>query len=71
MGPQTGRRHAAGIAAKRDSPDSAIKVYDKAFQPLWPKPLFDSYFKLLDENYQLRDFEGRARQVFGNEAHRR
>jgi predicted Zn-dependent protease len=50
----------AGIAAKRDSPDAAIKVYDKAFQPLWPKPLFDAYFKLLDENRQLRDFEGRA-----------
>jgi len=50
----------AGIAAKRDSPDAAIKIYDKALQPLWPKPLFDAYFKLLDENYQLRDFEGRA-----------
>ena len=51
----------ADLAAKRDSPDAAIQVFDKAFQPLWPKALLEAYFKLLDENSELRDFEGRAR----------
>lgn len=37
----------ADLAAKRDSPDAAIQVFDKAFQPLWPKALLEAYFKLL------------------------
>ncbi len=51
----------ADLAAKRDSPDAAIQVFDKAFQPVWPKALLEAYFKLLDENSELRDFEARAR----------
>ncbi len=51
----------ANIAANQSSKDAAIQVYDKAFQPLWPKSLLDGYFHLLDENGQLREFLGRAR----------
>jgi Flp pilus assembly protein TadD len=51
----------ANLAAKRDSEDAALRVYDQAFQPLWPKPLLDAYFALLDKNSQLREFLARAR----------
>jgi len=51
----------ANLAAHRDSDEAAMRVYDKAFRPLWPKELLDAYFALLDKNQDLRDFLARAR----------
>jgi predicted Zn-dependent protease len=51
----------AHIAEKRGSEDAAIQVYDRAFQPLWPKELLDAYFALLDKNEELREFLAHAR----------
>ena len=51
----------ANLAAKRDSDDAAMRVYDKAFRPLWPKELQDKYFALLDKQGELRDFLAHAR----------
>ena len=51
----------ADLAAKRDSDDAAIRVYDKAFRPLWPRELQDKYFALLDKQSDLRNFLARAR----------
>ncbi len=51
----------ARVAAQRDSQEAALRIYDRAFQPLWPKELLDSYFALLDKNMQLREFLAKAR----------
>jgi predicted negative regulator of RcsB-dependent stress response/Flp pilus assembly protein TadD len=51
----------ASLAAHRDSDEAALRVYDKAFRPLWPKELLDAYFALLNKNEDLRGFLARAR----------
>ncbi len=51
----------AELAAKRNGDDAALQVYDKSFQPLWPKELSDAYFTLLEQKQRLREFAGRAR----------
>ena len=58
----------ANLASHRESDEAAIRVYDRAFQPLWPKPLTEAYFKLLDDSQELRDFEGRARTALGKDS---
>jgi cellulose synthase operon protein C len=58
---------AASLASHRESDEAAIRVYDRAFQPLWPKALTEAWFKLLDDNQELRDFEGRARTALRND----
>jgi Tfp pilus assembly protein PilF len=55
----------ADLEMRRGSPDAALAVYDRAFQPLWPEELRASYFKLLEEQGQLREFAGRARTALG------
>jgi len=51
----------ASLASQRESDEAAIGIYDRAFQPSWPKALTEAWFKLLDDKQELREFEGRAR----------
>jgi Flp pilus assembly protein TadD len=53
-------RMRASLRVSRGSAAAAIAVYDTAFQPLWPEEMTAGYFKLLQEQGQLRDFSGRA-----------
>jgi len=54
-------RMRADLEVRRGSAQAALAIYDRAFQPLWPEELRASYFKLLEEHGQLREFAGRAR----------
>ncbi len=54
-------RARAELELDRGNADAAIRVYDDAFQPLWPDDMMKSWFQLLDEQHRLRDFVGRAR----------
>ncbi len=51
----------AALELRRGSPDAALAIYDRAFEPLWPDEMASGYFKLLEQQGQLRDFVGRAR----------
>ena len=54
-------RMRAALEMHRGSPDAALAIYDAAFQPLWPDEMRAAYFKLLEEQGQLRQFTGKAR----------
>ncbi len=54
-------RERAELELRRGLPDAAIRVYDAAFQPLWPDDMAAAYFKLLEDQGQLREFVGNAR----------
>jgi Tfp pilus assembly protein PilF len=56
----------ADLEVRRGAPDAALAVYDRAFQPLWPESMTASYFKLLEEQEQLRDFVARARTALAS-----
>ena len=56
----------ADLEIRRGAPDTALGIYDRAFQPLWPDEMTSSYFKLLEQQGQLRDFAGRARTVLAS-----
>ncbi|MGD1158141.1 MAG: hypothetical protein ABSA41_20295 [Terriglobia bacterium] len=51
----------ATLAYERGSPDEALALYDRSFQPLWPPELIQDYFNLLKETHRLREFLSRAR----------
>jgi tetratricopeptide (TPR) repeat protein len=51
----------ASLERRRGSVEEALSVYDRAFEPLWPPELVQSYFNLLRETRRLRDFLDRAR----------
>ncbi|MGP8247297.1 MAG: tetratricopeptide repeat protein, partial [Bryobacteraceae bacterium] len=51
----------ADLELRLGSPDAALAIYDRAFQPLWPEEMRASYFKLLEDQGRLREFAGRAR----------
>ena len=51
----------ADLEMRRGSGGAALAVYDLAFQPLWPEEMRARYFKLLEEQGQMRGFAGRAR----------
>jgi hypothetical protein len=53
----------ADLELSRGSVDAALAIYDKAFQPEWPDDMYKSYFKLLGDHGQLREFTGRARKA--------
>jgi hypothetical protein len=53
----------ADLEVRRGAIDAALAVYDRAFQPLWPDSMSASYFKLLGDQEQLRDFVARAHTV--------
>ncbi len=54
-------RARAELELDRGNADAATRIYDSAFQPLWPDDMTKSWFQLLDEQHRLRDFVGRAR----------
>jgi predicted Zn-dependent protease len=56
-------RMRAEMELERGSADAAIRVYDQAFQPLWPDDMSAAYFKLLESKGRLREFLGRARSA--------
>ena len=59
-------RMRADLEIRRGSPGAALAIYDRAFQPLWPDEMRASYFKLLQEQGQLREFAGRARTALAS-----
>jgi len=59
-------RMLANLEMSRGSADAALLVYDRAFEPLWPDEMLASYFKLLEQQGQLRDFAGRARTALAS-----
>ena len=56
----------ADLELRRGSPAAALAIYDRAFQPLWPEGMTSSYFKLLEQEGELRDFAGRARAALAS-----
>jgi tetratricopeptide (TPR) repeat protein len=46
---------------RRGNVDAALAVYDKAFQPMWPPELIQSYLSLLDQTHRQRAFVAEAR----------
>jgi Flp pilus assembly protein TadD len=59
-------RMRASLELRRGSPDAAVAIYDRAFEPLWPDEMASGYFKLLEQEGQLRDFTGRARTALAS-----
>lgn len=59
-------RMRAALEIHRGAADAALALYDRAFQPLWPEEMRSSYFKLLEEQGQLREFAGRARTALAS-----
>jgi tetratricopeptide (TPR) repeat protein len=54
-------RAQALLEFRRGNVDAALAVYDKAFQPLWPPELIQSYLSLLDQTHRQRAFVAQAR----------
>ena len=55
-------RAQALLEFRRGNIDAALAVYDRAFQPLWPAELVQSYFALLDQTHRQRAFVAKARE---------
>jgi tetratricopeptide (TPR) repeat protein len=51
----------AMLEYSKGSVEDGLAVYDRAFQPLWPAELVQSYFDLLKVTYRERQFLERAR----------
>ena len=49
--------------AELSSGESALAVYDEAFQPLWPQGMINDYFGLVAKTRQLRSFLDRAKSA--------
>ncbi len=54
-------RAQAQIAAARGSQQSALSIYDQAFQPLWPVEAIKAYFEVLSKTGSLRRYLADAR----------
>jgi hypothetical protein len=54
-------RAEALIAESQGDSAAALAVYDRAFAPLWPPELIQSYFALLDQSHRQRAFVAEAR----------
>ncbi len=50
----------ADLARAENGPQAALDVYSKQFSPLWPRELRSSYYSLLSESHQLRQFLAEA-----------
>jgi hypothetical protein len=44
----------AALAYEQGSTAEALAIYEKAYQPLWPQSLIESYYSLLVETHSLR-----------------
>jgi cellulose synthase operon protein C len=51
----------ASLAYRRGSLAEGLAVYDKAFQPLWPAELIQSYYNLLTQTHTLAAFLDQTR----------
>lgn len=51
----------AELISKTTSASSALQVYDRGFQPLWPDSLMKKYFDLLKQSNSLRVYLEKAR----------
>src|SRR6516162_5250991 len=58
----------ANLEVRRGNTAAALAVYDRAFRPLWPEAMRSSYFELLGQQGQLREFAGRARTALSANA---
>lgn len=56
-------RAQAQIEAARGSTQTALSLYDRTFQPLWPPELVKSYFELLGKTGSLRRYLETARRA--------
>ena len=54
-------RAQALLALRRGNSAQALALYDQSFQPLWPADLVASYYALLAQSHQQREFVARAR----------
>jgi hypothetical protein len=54
-------RAEALLEYRRGDVDRALATYDRSFQPLWPAPLVQSYFALLEATHRQRAFVDDAR----------
>jgi cellulose synthase operon protein C len=59
-------RMRADLELRRGRADAALALYDRAFQPLWPEEMRAAYFKMLEQQGQLREFSGRARTALAS-----
>ena len=59
-------RMRADLEMRRSRADAALALYDRAFQPLWPEEMRAGYFKMLEQQGQLREFSGRARTALAS-----
>jgi tetratricopeptide (TPR) repeat protein len=59
-------RAQAQIEAARGSAQTALALYDRSFQPLWPPELVKSYFELLTRTGSLRRYLQAARANSGD-----
>ena len=55
-------RAQALLEFRRGNIDAALNVYDRAFKPLWPAELIQSYFALLEQTHRQRAFVAAARE---------
>lgn len=55
-------RAQALLEFERGNIDAALAVYDRAFEPLWPDALIQSYFALLEKTHRQRAFVAAARE---------
>lgn len=55
-------RAQALLEFRRGNIAAALAVYDRAFQPLWPAELIQSYFALLGQTHRQRAFVAAARE---------
>ena len=56
-------RARAQLEFRRGNNEQSLAVYDRAFQPLWPRKLIDSYFGLLRQTESLRTFLDASRKA--------
>ncbi len=56
-------RARAQLEFRRGNNEQSLAVYDRAFQPLWPRELIDSYFGLLRQTESLRTFLDASRKA--------
>jgi len=56
----------ARVELRRGSPDAALAIYDRAFEPLWPQSLWGAWFSLLEQQGRLREFAGRVRTALAS-----
>jgi cellulose synthase operon protein C len=60
-------RARAQLEFRRGNNEQSLAVYDRAFEPLWPRELIDSYFGLLRQTENLRTFLEAGRKALARD----